>query len=173
MTKILLMKTLFTLLLVMVTSTAYLQSNSCACCGDEYKKFDFWAGNWNVTSNGQQAGTNNITYIQDGCILMEDWVGASGSTGSSMNFYDKTDKTWNQLWIDNQGNALKLKGQFDGTSMVLMSTPAVNQNNQIVIHKISWTPLDDGSVRQLWESTQDGGNQWNILFDGNYVKIKG
>ena len=89
-----------------------------------------------------------------------------------MNFFEKLDKTWNQLWIDNQGNTLKLKGQFDGESMVLISDPAINRDNHIVINKITWTPLENGDVRQLWESSQDGGNSWQVLFDGNYSKKK-
>lgn len=164
------MKIIFINLLLIFTSSTYSQSNTCACCTNEYRKFDFWSGNWHVTSNGQAAGTNNIYFIQDSCILMENWVGAGGTTGSSFNFYDKTDKTWNQLWIDNQGNKLKLKGQLDGNSMVMMSDPSINGNNQIVIHKITWTPLDNGDVRQLWESTQNGGKSWSVLFDGNYSK---
>ena len=28
--------------------------------------------------------------------------------------------------------------------------------------------LVDGSVRQLWEASQDGGATWSVLFDGLY-----
>src|SRR5262245_54750387 len=29
----------------------------------EYRQFDFWVGNWNVTFNGQQAGTSSVQRI--------------------------------------------------------------------------------------------------------------
>ena len=164
------MKTIITLILLINAAVTYTQSNTCACCGEEYKKFDFWSGNWQVSSNDQFAGTNNIYYIQDSCILLENWVGAAGTTGTSMNYFNKVDSTWNQLWIDNQGNKLQLNGQFNGESMVLISEPTVNKQNQIIINKITWTPLEDGTVRQLWEATRDGGKQWQIIFDGIYSK---
>jgi len=34
--------------------------------------------------------------------------------------------------------------------------------------RISWTPNDDGSVRQLWESSKDGGKSWAVVFDRLY-----
>ena len=165
------MKVYYTFLLIILSSSIYSQSNTCACCEGEYRNFDFWSGNWQVTSNDQVAGTNNIYFIQDSCILLENWIGAGGTTGTSMNYYDKTDKSWNQLWIDNQGNKLMLKGQFNGESMVLISQPIINDTKSIVIHKITWTPLENGDVRQLWESSQDGGNNWQVLFDGKYTKV--
>ncbi len=30
------------------------------CADPEYRKFDFWVGEWNVTANGQPAGHNLI-----------------------------------------------------------------------------------------------------------------
>lgn len=163
------MKTLLILLSLLVHVSLISQSNVCACCTEDYKKFDFWSGDWQVSSNGQIAGSNHIYYTQDSCILLENWVGAGGITGTSMNYFDKNDKTWNQLWIDNSGNALKLKGQHNGESMILVSEPAIS-NNQVVINKITWTPQSDGSVRQLWESTNNAGIKWNILFEGIYRK---
>jgi hypothetical protein len=36
-------------------------------------------------------------------------------------------------------------------------------------HRITWTPNADGSVRQLWEST-DAAGQWTTAFDGRYTR---
>jgi len=38
------------------------------------------------------------------------------------------------------------------------------------IQRIAWSVNDDGSVRQLWESTADGGVTWTVQFDGKYVR---
>ena len=38
-------------------------------------------------------------------------------------------------------------------------------------HRITWTPDADGSVRQLWESTNDKG-EWTVAFDGRYTRRK-
>ncbi|MET0814202.1 MAG: hypothetical protein ABWX88_03320, partial [Pseudoxanthomonas sp.] len=34
--------------------------------------------------------------------------------------------------------------------------------------RITWTPNDDGSVRQHWETSTDGGKTWATSFDGLY-----
>jgi len=37
--------------------------------------------------------------------------------------------------------------------------------------RITWTPNDDGSVRQFWESTDDKG-AWSVAFDGRHTRRK-
>ena len=42
----------------------------------EARQFDFWAGDWDVTSpDGQPAGTNRIEAIAGGAGLLENWTG--------------------------------------------------------------------------------------------------
>jgi len=41
-----------------------------------------------------------------------------------------------------------------------------------VVNRITWTPNDDGSVRQLWEVLNVTENKWTIAFDGLYKKLK-
>ena len=38
------------------------------------------------------------------------------------------------------------------------------------VQRITWTPLDDGRVRQHWEATTDGGKAWSTVFDGYYAR---
>jgi hypothetical protein len=40
---------------------------------------------------------------------------------------------------------------------------------EVTRHRITWTPDADGSVRQLWESTDVKG-QWSTVFDGRYTR---
>src|SRR5262245_37550183 len=76
------------------------------CSAAEYRQFDFWVGKWKVSlPNGKEAGTNDITNEQDGCLLVEHWNGRGGSTGTSFNYYDLHDKKWHQLYISNAGDA--------------------------------------------------------------------
>ena len=49
------------------------------------------------------------------------WTGVGGTTGTSINIFDKTDSTWNQIWVDNQRNILRLKSDLAGKKMVLKS----------------------------------------------------
>ncbi len=59
----------------------------------------------------------------------------------------------------------------DGSMVLSGSRPAANGGT--ALHRISWTPNEDGSVRQLWETSLDDGSSWTVLFDGLYVKVAG
>ncbi len=81
-----------------------------------------------------------------------------------MNFYNVDTKRWHQTWIDSQGQSLSLEGQFEAGSMTLQSVAADNMPR----HRISWTPLPNKSVRQLWQVREASGSEWKTLFDGKY-----
>jgi hypothetical protein len=38
------------------------------------------------------------------------------------------------------------------------------------LQRITWSPLEGGAVRQLWEQSDDAGATWAVVFDGRYVK---
>ena len=148
-------------------------SKKCPCCEVEYRQFDFWLGDWEVSQNGTAAGTSNISMGQDSCLIIENWKsGTSDYKGTSYNFFDNKSKMWYQTWVDNKGGNLKLKGLFENGKMILMDEPKLNNKNQLQINKISWIPNEDETVRQLWELSVDLGNSWTTLFDGLYKPIK-
>ncbi len=144
---------------------------NCFCCSEIHKAFDFWVGDWEVTGpDGSVAGTNTIRRIQNGCVLQENWVGAGGSsTGTSLNFYNGASGQWEQLWVSNTGFVLKLKGNPEDGDMVLTSDPFHDAQGVESVHRIRWSPAEDGSVRQLWEMLQEG-QVVRTLFDGIYRK---
>ncbi len=139
--------------------------------GPEHRQFDFWIGEWTVTSQGGFAGKNVITSAEGGFALIEKWSGAGGGTGTSLNYYDRADKEWHQTWIDSSGNALTLSGGLVDGKMVLSSEPADHPQGGKVVQRVTWTPLEGGKkVRQHWESSRDGGKTWSTVFDGLYSK---
>ena len=142
------------------------------CGAPEYHQFDFWVGDWNVLSNGLPAGTNSIHPIQCGCSLQENWKGsgAGGITGTSFNIYDRDSGRWHQTWVDASGTLLQLDGGLKDGSMVLEGKRPV-PGGGTALHRISWTPNPNETVRQLWEASQDGGASWNVIFDGLYTKV--
>ncbi len=146
------------------------------CSTIEYRQFDFWLGEWDVFApNGKPAGQSRIEQISADCALLENWSSGGGAfTGKSLNIYDSNDKRWHQSWVDSSGSRLELTGGFVDKKMVLEGT-ALNQPGVggKTTHRITWTVNADASVRQLWESSTDGGKTWSIAFDGKYVKSKG
>jgi hypothetical protein len=143
------------------------------CTAAEHRQFDFWLGQWEVTAQGGVAGTNRIESIQGGCVLLESWTGSGGSTGTSFNMYFPSDRKWHQTWVDNQGGRLDLAGGSKDGKMVLEGQmPSQKDPAKTVLHQITWEPLPDGTVRQIWRASRDGGQKWATLFDGTYSKSK-
>jgi len=142
---------------------------SVPCSAAEHRQFDFWLGDWNVlTPAGQQAGTNSITREMNGCVLHEHWLGSRGGAGESFNIYDAARQVWHQTWVDGSGTLATLEGGLEGANMVLKGK-ARGQAGEPLTTRITWTPLSDGRVRQLWEQSPDG-TSWKTLFDGYYTK---
>jgi hypothetical protein len=137
-----------------------------SCQAAVYHQFDFWAGDWDVTTARGHAGTNSITISQQGCLLHEHWTGARGGTGESFNFYDRTTGRWNQVWVSSTGNVLRLSGSYQNGRMVLEGEVA--GPNGPVKQRITWFNNADGTVRQFWETSSDGGATWTSAFDGVY-----
>ena len=141
------------------------------CAAPESHQFDFWIGSWEVrTPQGRVAGTNRIEPILGGCALQEHWKGARGMSGTSINMYDPATGKWHQTWMDDHGTLLLLDGAFQGGKMILsgVTRSAGGASTQ---QRITWTPLQGGKVRQLWESSEDGGKTWSVVFDGEYTRV--
>jgi hypothetical protein len=77
------------------TSANSAGAQDCPCCTPEHQLFDFWLGSWTVyDSLDQVVGSNEIVKAQNECLLVENWTSAQGSTGTSYNYYQKTNSTW-------------------------------------------------------------------------------
>jgi len=138
------------------------------CKDGASRQFDFWIGRWKVSESGKPAGINQIERILEGCALLENWTGAKGGAGKSLNFFDREDGLWHQTWIDRSGGALFLSGKFENGAMRLQGARAATDKQPATRHRITWTPLAGGKVRQLWESAPAGVDQWTTQFDGLY-----
>ena len=138
------------------------------CSAPEHRQFDFWIGEWTVTAGGKAAGTNRIESVLKGCAIVEQWTSARGGHGTSLNFYDRATTTWSQAWMDEGGNALHLRGGLVEGRMVLSSAPR-ETGTGVDVQRITWSKNPDGTVRQLWEASADGGRTWRVAFDGLYT----
>ncbi len=167
------MKTTILAMILVTTFSLNAQTNSCNCCSEKHSEFDFWEGSWIVTKpDGSPAGTNMIDKLQDNCILRENWTSANGGyTGTSYNFYNSKTEMWEQLWLDNQGGVLHLKGNRKGNQMILQSDELENPKGEPYFHRITWTLNGDGSVRQYWETITNNQNIV-VAFDGLYKKTQ-
>ena len=142
------------------------------CDTPEFRQFDFWVGDWNVTVAGNQGGTNDVTLEEAGCVVHEHWAGSRGGTGQSFNFYDRMGKQWHQFWVDNAGNYVHRSGTVADGKMLFTGT-AAGPKGTAQQQRLTFFKNADGSVRQLWETSDDSGKTWQVAFDGLYRKKGG
>lgn len=135
----------------------------------EYRQFDFWVGHWDVQNNGQQAGTNHIEPILDGCVLLENWTSARGGAGKSFNFYDASTGRWQQTWVDSTGNVLNLYGEYRDNALRFSGETRARDGTR-TMHRLTFFNLGPQRVRQLWEQSTDDGKTWNTVWDGTYIR---
>jgi hypothetical protein len=160
------------IVMLLSVSVAAQQQKTPPCSEPEARQFDFWVGDWEVHANGKVAGHNHISKIHGNCTLLEEYSAAeSAYEGKSFNYYDPTDGLWHQVWVDNSGLRLSLSGSF-GDGHMQLSGSRTNPKGEKVTDRITWTPSADGSVRQLWETSKDGGATWQVAFDGLYRPVE-
>ena len=140
------------------------------CNTDDYRSFDFWLGQWDVTAAGNPGATakSSITSVQGGCAVLEEYETLGGFAGMSINFYDSTTGKWHQSWMGNGGAAVHLEGNLVDGAMVLSDADLEVSELAGTINRVTWSLQDDGRVRQHWENSSDGGATWVTSFDGYY-----
>lgn len=138
------------------------------CDAAPHRAFDFWLGTWEVAlADGTRAGRNVIRSEQQGCVLIERWTGAQGSTGMSMNLYDPVAGAWRQLWVSPQ-TQIDIAGGRRGDSMVLEGSITYLADGRSHPFRGTWTLLPDGRVRQFFEEAREPGT-WTPWFEGFYT----
>lgn len=163
---------------LLAPSLAFAQpANTPPCASADHRAFDFWIGTWDVTPAGQDKSTaiNRISAQHGGCVIREEYRTNGGYTGMSMSFYDVARQTWHQTWMGADGTALYVEGGLnDKGAMVLSNANAPGHVTGSPVNRVTWTPNKDGdnigSVRQHWQSSNDGGQNWTTVFDGLYRK---
>ncbi len=149
-------------------STAGAAEPVCDAAG--FRAFDFWVGEWTVTlPDGRAAGSNRIERRQGGCLLHEQWQGAAGGTGTSMNVYDPAAGLWRQLWVS-PGTLIEIAGNLEDGSMVLEGTITYLADARTKAFRGTWTPLPDGRVRQVFEEAGEDA-AWQPWFEGIYAPV--
>ncbi|MFL6228059.1 MAG: hypothetical protein ACJ741_04710 [Pyrinomonadaceae bacterium] len=137
----------------------------------EYREFDFWLGEWDVTDQGRKIATSSIQSIVGGCVVFENYAQADGYTGKSFNFYDGALGRWRQTWVDAYGNVSEFVGEFkDGAMRYEGETHRAGGVK--VLRKMILTWLDAGRVRQFSERSTDGGKTWTLAYDYIYTRRK-
>jgi len=137
----------------------------------EAAQFDFWLGDWQVSSpQGQVVGENHVTSDLEGCVVRESWTSAFGSHGTSVNFYDPATRKWHQVWTSDIGSITHYVGMLVDGQMRFEAKGFGDANGESRYRRMTFTPNPDGSVRQFIEDSVDG-QVWTVSFDGLYTRL--
>lgn len=137
-----------------------------------FRKFDFWVGEWDVTPANASTvvGHSVIQVIAGGCALLENWTASNGSDGKSMNTYNPAVGQWQQYWIGSGGGFTDYKeSSWQGSTLVYRF---FSTGPGVADQRLSFTPIDANTVRQLGEISTDGGKTWSVGYDFHYHRIK-
>ena len=141
--------------------------NPCAGNPDRHR-FDFWVGEWEVaTPDGHVVGSSSVQSMAGGCGLLENWTASNGGTGKSLNAFNPAIKQWQQYWVGQGGAVTEYRESewHDGSlSLLARPTGASGQPTQ----RLTFTPVNDSTVRQHGELSKDGGSTWTTAYDFYY-----
>ena len=128
---------------------------------DNHHAFDFWIGEWDVSNNGQQAGTNNIQPILGHCVIFEQWTSSTGGEGKSFNYYDPAYDHWRQIWVSDSGSVIEFTGKARDGGIFYTAETINPADGSVTHHKFEFTQNEDGSVRQFWATSTDNKETFN------------
>jgi len=144
------------------------------CQSPEYRQLDFWIGHWKAAQHvsGAADGESHIARDYGGCVIREEWHDVSGMTGGSFSRYDRRLGKWRQTWVDSTGDQHDYVGSWvNGRLEFLRSLPAPGNPARTIIHRMSISPLPDGSVRQYYDDSTDNGGSWVEVYDLIYRRV--
>src|SRR4029078_6123465 len=88
----------------------------------------------------------------------------------SMNFIDPATNAWRQVWMGSgRGQNNFVNGKYSDAARRFTSARRAAQGNQIVGRFIFFN-LGPSRVRQLQETSRDGGTTWQETYDFLYVR---
>ncbi len=164
---------LYAILILLGIQTLGAQSTPCQ--DSNFRKFDFWIGEWTVyRKDGQKAGDSKITLILDSCVILEEWTSANPQKGlvykgKSFNVFNDVTKQWQQTWVDNTGNTTEfLRGEPIEQGIRFYADQVAGPQGKWFKRRLSFTQLPSGNVRQIGERSDDQGVQWQTEYDLEY-----
>jgi hypothetical protein len=141
--------------------------NPCTSNADRHR-FDFWVGEWQVTTpDGNVVGSSSVQSMAGGCGLLENWTASNGTTGQSLNAFNPVAKQWQQYWVGQGGAVTEYRESewHDGSLSLVARRPAAPGQP---LQRLTFTPVNDSTVRQHGELSKDGGSTWTTAYDLYY-----
>ncbi len=146
------------------------------CSLPEQQQFNFWLGDWELTSPGEKPGeilhhSNSIKRVLGECIIQENFQsgGESPLIGMSVSVFDPVSGKWKQTWVDNDGSYLDFVGEFKDGEMIL-SRHATKADGTSSLQRMVWKNISANELDWSWEKSNDSGKTWEIVWPIHYKR---
>jgi len=150
------------------------QHNAAPCEDAEFKQFDFWLGDWDVSSaaDGTQRGSSHISREMGGCVIWENWTSAgSPYFGKSYNTWNPNLKRWEQYWVDTSAGVMFFHGQLKDNVMDYWTDDVPQAGGGTLLRHLQFFNLGPNKVRQFSQGSNDGGHTWHTEYDLIYNRV--
>lgn len=140
--------------------------------------FDFWVGEWDVSwtdPDGSTAyGTNVITKILDGKVILEQFTGLTGQNkgykGTSISVLENRTGQWRQSWADNQNGYFSFTGGAEGENRFFEHE--FMKDGSLHKGKMIFRNITKNALVWDWMKSTDGGKTWSVQWTINYQRKK-
>ncbi len=164
---------LLTFIIAPVRARAFQAAPPCAS-DPNFHAFDFWIGEWDVQPTAAPrapigSGATSVVESQlGGCVIQENWLPLGGqAAGKSFNVYNSVTKQWEQYYVDARGRITYYKGAFKTDGNLYLEADQFGTGNRI---RMTFFNQGARQVRQLGETSSDGGATWRVTFDLTYIR---
>ena len=130
------------------------------CSAPEYRQLDFWVGEWDLEYDQPDGkigtATNTITNDEFGaCAVIENFEMPNGYRGSSYSMYDRFNKTWRQMWVDNGGATFVLVGgAVSGKSHLFEFNTVERVGRDQLMRRMIWQDVTPTALTWRWQAQQ-------------------
>lgn len=147
---------------------------SAPCESPAHHQLDFWIGRWDVytVKADKLVAHSLIEKLYGGCTIRENWMPLANAGGGSLNSYRPEDDAWHQYWVDAHNNVSEYIGRADPKG-IRWSGQTIDRAGAVHKIRMTYTRLDDASVRQTCENSPDGGSTWQVDCDLIYRRSAG
>lgn len=161
---------------IMIATSAIIAQNTIPCNADpEFKKLDFLVGNWIIKDRSQNKviAKSSVHKISKGCALMEERVDVEGFVANSLIYFNLDEYAWKQVWISESprsrgGVKEKVMDDFAPVNSVRFSGSYISKKGKHVLERMTFTRLPNSSFIQKIETSENGGMNWELTFEGIY-----
>lgn len=139
----------------------------------ENRQFDFWLGEWNVTTThgAVPSGNSKIELILEDCVVQENWKSLNSPySGKSYNVYNASLKRWEQYWVDSVGGNIFFYGKLKDGTMDYWTDDLPQPDGTKLKRHLQFFKLGSDTVRQFSQGSSDGGKTWQVEYDFTYTR---